>query len=338
MPITIGYIPIACATSLILADALGTFAAGGLNVRLRKFVGWSELWSAYVTGDIDVAHMLSPMPIAIDAGAAGGARPTRIAATLNTNGQAFVLAAHHHARVRDISDLRGFTLGIPFEYSVHALLLRDQLAAAGVDPDLDVSLRLLRPADMVAQLATGTIDGFVGPEPLTERALQQGYGRAFALTKQWWDNHPCCCVAVAKDFADAHPGIDDALQQSLFAAARTTNDAARTAEIAAQENYLNQPAAFVAGALSGTYTAWDDRVVTDLERMRFDSPTDGAAVTWMAAQLARWNLGIPATTAAVTAAAEAVLPAGTPTSPALEISGTTFRPTAPLAGYGTGPN
>ena len=49
-------------------------------------------------------------------------------------------------------DFKGMVLGIPFEYSVHALLLRDYLAAHGVNPVSDLELRLLRPADMVAQL------------------------------------------------------------------------------------------------------------------------------------------------------------------------------------------
>ena len=75
-------------------------------------------------------------------------------------------------------------LGIPFEYSVHALLLRDYLASNAVDPIADLELRLLRPADMVAQLTVEGIDGFIGPEPFNERAISNGSGRIWLLTKQ----------------------------------------------------------------------------------------------------------------------------------------------------------
>ncbi|APT85025.1 ABC transporter substrate-binding protein [Corynebacterium aquilae] len=334
--LTIGYVPIACTTSLILADAHQHFAAAGLKVRLRKFAGWSELWSAYVTQDIDVAHMLSPMPIAINSGATGGRRETTIAATLNTNGQAFVLANKHRHTVRKLEDVRGFSLGIPFDYSVHALLLRDALATAGLDPDRDVNLRLLRPADMVAQLATGTIDGFVGPEPLTQRAIDQGFGRAFALTKQWWDNHPCCCIAVATELTDSHPHLVGNVRNALTAATAHLPEAT-TPHILARENYLNQPEQFIASALAGRYINWSGQLVVDPERMRFDSDTDAAAVTWMAAQLARWDLGIAPKEADIISAAHKVLPANTPSSSTLHISGQPFNPRQPLSTYQLNP-
>ena len=65
-------------------------------------------------------------------------------------------------------------LGIPFEYSVHALLLRDYLVAGGLDPVSDVELRLLRPPDMVAQWEVGAVDGFIGADPFNQRALNTG--------------------------------------------------------------------------------------------------------------------------------------------------------------------
>ena len=197
--LTIGFVPIACASPLVAADGLGAFSKQGLNVELRKFVGWADLWTAYATGALDVAHMLSPMPLAIDAGATNASRPTELAFTQNTNGQALTLSTSHLDTVSRPADLKGMVLGIPFEYSVHALLLRDYLVAGGIDPVSDVELRLLRPADMVAQLSVGTIDGFIGPEPFNQRALTTGSGRAFVPTRQMWDNHPCCSVAVAKE-------------------------------------------------------------------------------------------------------------------------------------------
>ena len=58
--ITIGYVPIACTAPLILADAQGYFADHNVTVSLRKYAGWADLWSAYATGEIHIAHMLAP--------------------------------------------------------------------------------------------------------------------------------------------------------------------------------------------------------------------------------------------------------------------------------------
>src|SRR5699024_8921336 len=83
-------------------------------------------------------------------------------------------------------------------------LLRDYLAAHGVNPVSDLELRLLRPADMVAQLAVEGIDGFISPEPFNERAIKSGSGKIWVQTKQLWDKHPCCSVAMAKEWKAEH--------------------------------------------------------------------------------------------------------------------------------------
>nr|WP_287134674.1 ABC transporter substrate-binding protein [Corynebacterium sp.] len=44
------------------------------------------------------------------------------------------MASKHYGSVKSPEDFKGMVLGIPFEYSVHALLLRDYLAAHGVNP------------------------------------------------------------------------------------------------------------------------------------------------------------------------------------------------------------
>ncbi|MBV5324956.1 MAG: ABC transporter substrate-binding protein, partial [Rhodospirillaceae bacterium] len=66
-------------------------------------------------------------------------------------------------------DWKGMKFGLPFDYSIHNLLLRYYLAEAGLDPDKDVELRMMPPPDMVANLRAGNIDGFLGPEPFNQR-------------------------------------------------------------------------------------------------------------------------------------------------------------------------
>ena len=335
--LTIGFVPIACAAPLLAADALGAFEKQGLNVTLRKFSGWADLWTAYATGALDVAHMLSPMPIAADAGATSASRPTELLFTQNTNGQALTLASKHHPHVQSAHDLHGMVLGIPFEYSVHALLLRDYFAAHGMDPVSDVELRLLRPADMIAQLSVNTIDGFIGPEPFNQRALKTGSGRIFVPTKQMWDGHPCCSISLAKD-------VDHSIRGKLLAALRegasyvdNPAHAKESATMLAKEKYLNQMEGLIQPALAGDYIDWKNNQVTDPDMIKFGSQTSATAITWMAAQMARWDLGgdgISFDDDSIINAAQSVLPkeADLSTTPIM-INGAPFDPTMPTAGY-----
>lgn len=339
-PLTIGYVPIACSAPIAIADALGLFKKHGANVVLKKFSGWADLWTAYATEQLDVAHMLSPMTVAIDAGVTNAARPTELSFTQNTNGQAITLASKHYGSVNSVQDFKGMVLGIPFEYSVHALLLRDYLAANGVDPIADVELRLLRPADMVAQLAVEGIDGFIGPEPFNERAIKSGSGRIWVMTKQLWDKHPCCSVAMAKEWKAEHSSAAQGVISALEEAATILSTPAQfdsSAQTLSQEKYLNQPAELLDGPFSGVYQDWHGNTHTDLERMSFGDPTDPAAIVWMATQIARWGLGgdtLMMEDSSIIKAAQSVLAPGLSVSPEhLSINGVDFDPLAPTRGY-----
>lgn len=331
----VGFVPIACAAPLLAADALGAFAAQGIEVKLRKFAGWADLWTAYATGELDAAHMLSPMPIACDAGLTRGARPTQLVFTQNTNGQALTLGAKHHPHVHDARDLRGMVLGIPFEFSVHNLLLRDYLTAHGVDPTSDLELRLLRPPDMVAQLSVGTIDGFIGPEPFNQRALKTGAGRIFVPTREMWEGHPCCSVAMAKDVPES---VRSRVVAALKEGATAVNSPQHLPEVSAEiakERYLNQAPALLEEALKGSYLSWSGEQITDPDMINFGGATQEAAVTWLAAQLARWQLGVKPLAlndATIIAAARAVLPPDAePSRGPLLINGRSFDPARPTA-------
>ena len=56
----------------------------------------------------------------------------------NINGQAIVLS-NEHLDKRDPKQWKGFTFGVPFEYSMHNFLLRYYVAEFGLDPDVRYS-------------------------------------------------------------------------------------------------------------------------------------------------------------------------------------------------------
>jgi nitrate/nitrite transport system substrate-binding protein len=50
-------------------------------------------------------------------------------------------------------------------------LLRYYLAEHGLNPDRDIQIRVTPPAEMIANLRAGNIDGFLGPDPFNQRCL-----------------------------------------------------------------------------------------------------------------------------------------------------------------------
>ncbi|WP_353092019.1 ABC transporter substrate-binding protein, partial [Methylibium sp.] len=84
----IGFIPITCATPLIMAHPLGFYSKQGLNVQVVKTAGWALIRDKMLNKEYDATHFLSPMPIAISLGVGSNPVPMNVATIQNTNGQA----------------------------------------------------------------------------------------------------------------------------------------------------------------------------------------------------------------------------------------------------------
>jgi nitrate/nitrite transport system substrate-binding protein len=61
----VGFIPITCATPIIMAKPMGFYEKQGLNVEVIKTAGWAVIRDKTINKEYDAAHMLSPMPLAI---------------------------------------------------------------------------------------------------------------------------------------------------------------------------------------------------------------------------------------------------------------------------------
>ena len=60
----VGFIPITCATPIIMAKPLGFYEKQGLNVEVIKTAGWAVIRDKTINKEYDAAHMLAPMPLA----------------------------------------------------------------------------------------------------------------------------------------------------------------------------------------------------------------------------------------------------------------------------------
>ena len=172
-PIRVGFVPLLDAAPLVVALELGYFADEGLKVTLHRQVGWGNVRDKLVYGQLHASHALMGMPPASLLGRDRFAEPVVAVTGLGTGGNGITLSRRlTDAGVRSAASLAQWagkrfagpseppTLAHVFGCSMHHYLLRDWLAAGGVDPDRDVRLCVLPPPQMNSHLAGGHLDGF----------------------------------------------------------------------------------------------------------------------------------------------------------------------------------
>jgi nitrate/nitrite transport system substrate-binding protein len=287
----VGFIPITCATPIIMAQPMGFYAKHGLNVEVIKTAGWAVIRDKTLNKEYDAAHMLSPMPLAITLGAGSTPIPYTMPAVENINGQAITLALKHKDR-RDPKAWKGFKFAVPFDYSMHNYLLRYYVAEHGIDPDADIQIRAVPPPEMVANLRADNIDGFLAPDPVNQRAVYDGVGFIHLLSKEIWNRHPCCAFAASREFVTAAPNTYAALLKAIIDAtayAAKPENRKQIAEAIAPANYLNQPLTVVEQVLTGTFADGLGNIQKVPDRIDFDPfPWESFAV-WILTQMKRWG-------------------------------------------------
>jgi nitrate/nitrite transport system substrate-binding protein len=287
----VGFIPITCATPIIMAHPMGFYAKHGLNVEVVKTAGWAVIRDKTLNKEYDAAHMLSPMPLAITMGVGSNPIPYTMPAVENINGQAITLAIKHKDK-RDPKTWKGFKFAVPFDYSMHNYLLRYYVAEHGIDPDTDIQIRAVPPPEMVANLRADNIDGFLGPDPFNQRAVYDGVGFIHLLSKELWEGHPCCAFAASKEFVTTMPNTYAALLKAIIDAtafAAKSDNRKQIAAAIAPANYLNQPEIVLEQILTGTYADGLGAVKTDAKRIDFDPFPYQSFAVWILTQMKRWG-------------------------------------------------
>ncbi|WP_371127537.1 CmpA/NrtA family ABC transporter substrate-binding protein [Variovorax sp. YR266] len=287
----IGFIPITCATPLIMAHPLGFYQKQGLDVEVVKTAGWALIRDKMLNKEYDATHFLSPMPLAISMGAGSNAVPMNVATIQNTNGQAITLANKHKDK-RDPRTWKGLKFAVPFEYSMHNFLLRYYVAEAGLNPDTDIQIRVVPPPEMVANLRAGNIDGYLGPDPFNQRAVFEEIGFIHLLTKELWNGHPCCAFGSSTEFIEKNPNTFAALVRSVLTAsamARDPKNRELIAKVIAPAQYLNQPETVLMQVLTGKFADGLGNIRTVPDRADFDPIPWQSMAVWMLTQMKRWG-------------------------------------------------
>jgi nitrate/nitrite transport system substrate-binding protein len=290
--LNVGFLPITCATPLIYGEQLGAYAKEGLEVALQKIAGIGLIRDKMINGELDISQQVMPVALTMTVGLGGNTQSIKVLTILNQNGNSLVLANKHKGN-RDPKNWRGFTFAVPFEQSHQALQLRNYLAAHRLDPEKDVTYRIVPPTEYVSSLRVGGIDGFFGGEPGGQRAVFEGAGFIHFISKEIWDGHPCCSVTAPEAWIRQNPNTFMAFYRAIIAASLHVSDKgnrAGMAKVLAQPHYLNAPEIVVDQVLTGRYADGLGSIKSDDRRIDYHPFPHYAAAVWLMVQLRRWNM------------------------------------------------
>ncbi len=263
----VGFVPLTDCAPLVMAHELGLFRKYGLDVGLSRELGWATIRDKIIHGELEAAHAVAGMPVAATLGLGSVACDCLTALVLNLHGNAITLSQELWRRgVRDGASLRGeiirsrrektFTFGVVYPFSSHNFLLRDWLAAAGIDPDRDVRIVVVPPPQMAANLRAGNLDGFCVGEPWNSVAVQSRAGWCPAASAELAPGHPEKVLMVRSDFAERRGEQHLALVAALLEACEFCDAPDHREQIIAtlaQPAYVNVPVAALRPGFSADF-------------------------------------------------------------------------------------
>ncbi|MFV3371336.1 ABC transporter substrate-binding protein [Pseudomonas sp. NY15435] len=227
-PVRIGYLPITDATPLLVAHANGLFDAEGIKAERPVLLrSWAQVIEAFISGQVNVIHLLSPMTVWARY---GSKVPAKVVAWNHVGGSGLTVAPD----ISDVKQLGGKTLAIPFWYSIHNVvlqqLLRDNgLQAVGKPANAalaanEVNLVVLPPSDMPPALAAKRIAGYIVAEPFNALAENLKVGRIQRFTGDVWRNHACCVVFMHEHDLNNRPEWSQKVVNAIVKAQLWTRD------------------------------------------------------------------------------------------------------------------
>ncbi|WP_017615107.1 ABC transporter substrate-binding protein [Nocardiopsis salina] len=258
----VGYLPITDASPLLVAHHKGLYERFGVDVESPvRFRGWAELAQAFVTGRVDVVHLLAPFAVQLRY---GQGTPVRSIAWNHTNGSALTLAD----RLDDLGGLAGRTFAVPYWWSIHNILAQRLMRQSGLTPvlrrspsaaDGEVRLVVMSPSDMLPAMANGVIGGYVVADPFNAMAEIQGVGRIHRFLGDLWRDHACCVVSVLQPTIDEDPDRIQRLTEALTTAQLEIEADRASAAQDLTSGYLPQPLPAVERALGYEQDPYQDR-------------------------------------------------------------------------------
>jgi nitrate/nitrite transport system substrate-binding protein len=307
--LNLGFMALTDSASLIVAATQEFAQPYGLSLKLQRQSSWAGLRERLHTGELDAAQGLYGLIYGMHLGLGGSAAvPMAVLMGLAQNGQSINLSARLQSTgVRDGESLARhvrqsgarLTFAHTFPTGTHAMWLYYWLASLGIHPLQDVDSVVVPPAQMVAHLRAGRIEGFCAGEPWGAQAVAEGQGFTLCTSQALWPDHPEKVLGCTREFVETCPNAARALVMAVLEASRflDANEENRraAASLLGADEYLAAPVTDILPRFLGAYTDGNGHAWRDSHRLRFCA--DGAVNMpyvsdgmWFLTQFRRWGL------------------------------------------------
>lgn len=270
-PVAAGFMPLVDAGPLVVAKELGFAEEEGLNLILERAPSWSTLRDMLAFGQIQAAHMLSPVPIASHLGLLRGLPQFQTLSILGINGNVIGVSAKIAALMTsagfgfDFQDARvagaalrnipkPLRVGVPFHLSMHAELVLLWLQAVGLEKGSDFQIQAVPPPLMAQAMRNGDIDIFCVGEPWGSVTVEVADGRLLLPCSAIWSASPEKVLATRADWLNDHKDFAKRLIRALWRAgkwAASPDKQTALSELLARPEYVGVEAQVIDRALTG---------------------------------------------------------------------------------------
>lgn len=309
--LSVGFMPLVDAAPLFVAKEMGFAEEEGLNLTLHRAPSWSTLRDMLVFGQIQAAHMLSPVPVASHLGLMNGlpklhalsvlsmngnmiGLSPNMAEALLTQGYAFDFHDAHNAGLAVAQLPKPLRVGVPFHLSMHAELVTLWLSSVGLTQGTDFQIHAVPPPMMAQAIRNGDLDLFCVGEPWGSVTVETAGGTLILPTAAIWNAAPEKVLASRADWIDENGDTAQRLIRALWRAgewlARPSKHTT-VSELLAHQDNIGINSEIIDRAFAGRVminASRDERHCKDLLRFHagtanFPWQSQGA---WIAARLA----------------------------------------------------
>ncbi len=207
------------------------------HLKTERKPGWNPIQEGLETGELDCAFVLAP--IAMDLFAYDS--PIQLVLLAHKNGSTFVRSRNYDPRFDSLQSFYKYkVVDIPHKMSIHHMLAHQFLKELGLKPGvpgkkaINVRFEVVPPIKMPGIMKENEdVAGFMVAEPIATKAIATDIGNLEFISASRWDKHPCCIVAMQKDFIDKYPdAVQEFVELLIDTGLYVEDDKARAAEIA----------------------------------------------------------------------------------------------------------
>jgi NitT/TauT family transport system substrate-binding protein len=258
--IRLALIPGTCFAPQYVAEEL-LRAEGFADVRYVRMIGTAQLYSALVSGEIDMTMaFIAPLVVQADEDAS------------------IVMLAGIHpgcqelfgsSRVQSVRDLKGRKVAVPAMNSASHLFIATIAAHVGLDAQRDINWVVLSSEDAGQQLADGRIDAFIQGPPATYEMRAKGIGHVVVnmTVDRPWSTYFCCILTGHRDFVRKNPvATKRAMRAILKSANLCASSPEPTARLLARRGFASDYGKALQLLREVPYARWRDYNTEDSVR------------------------------------------------------------------------